>query len=155
MIRPPPKSTLFPYTTLFRSRGRPEPRFPPRPHDPRRKTRPAKSLIGERSRLAAADGAGAGRQAGRALQRHRRDRKSTRLNSSHLVISYAVFCLKKKTDSVAELSRDPVDRLRTYNIVAVRHTTTVGALTGLAAARLARRQPSVIPPTLFKSDIYP
>src|SRR2546422_7694766 len=70
MIRRPPRSTLFPYTTLFRSRQRPDPR-----------------------RL---------RQGLRQRPRHRdvhprdEDRKSTRLNSSHGYISYAVFCLKKK-----------------------------------------------------------
>src|SRR5256885_9678113 len=73
MIRRPPRSTLFPYTTLFRSlsrgRGVREP-VPPRARD---------------------GGSGAGRHRPSA-----RDRKSTRLNSSHLVISYAVFCLKKK-----------------------------------------------------------
>src|SRR5256885_6612775 len=67
MIRRPPRSTLFPYTTLFRSCARPAPRGP-------------FDVRGDRA--------------------HRlpvlQDRKSTRLNSSHLVISYAVFCLKKK-----------------------------------------------------------
>src|SRR5256885_7447705 len=83
MIRRPPRSTLFPYTTLFRSRlpaGRP----PRTGQDPR--------LGGGRhSGPVEAGGAVGGRHP--ALQ----DRKSTRLNSSHLVISYAVFCLKKKT----------------------------------------------------------
>src|SRR6267142_5565731 len=60
MIRRPPRSTLFPYTTLFRSRQC----WWPEPSPPR--------------------------------SCHRRDRKSTRLNSSHMSISYAVFCLKKK-----------------------------------------------------------
>src|SRR5258705_5940096 len=73
MIRRPPRSTLFPYTTLFRSLARREPpsgvRFPPPAPD--------------RDALAGADS-------------QRSDRKSTRLNSSHLGISYAVFCLKKK-----------------------------------------------------------
>src|SRR2546426_5192682 len=82
MIRRPPRSTLFPYTTLFRSpRGGPGGRDPP-PH------RRADGRLGElprRRRGAAPCGAGSDR-----------DRKSTRLNSSHLVISYAVFCLKKK-----------------------------------------------------------
>src|ERR1039458_8951223 len=65
MIRRPPRSTLFPYTTLFRS----PPDRPGRPTCP-----------------------------GRATRFHRKaDRKSTRLNSSHLGISYAVFCMKKKT----------------------------------------------------------
>src|SRR3712207_8946649 len=72
MIRRPPRSTLFPYTTLFRSRRfrlAPETsEFPPNPE-------PA-ALLFDFSRL--------------------RDRKSTRLNSSHANISYAVFCLKKK-----------------------------------------------------------
>src|SRR5215204_6968456 len=74
MIRRPPRSTLFPYTTLFRSR---------RPHPPRRA--PAVSYLGGPGRLQAKQG-----------RCRRRDRKSTRLNSSHTVISYAVFCLKKK-----------------------------------------------------------
>src|SRR5256885_11742005 len=69
MIRRPPRSTLFPYTTLFRSAGAREPDAGPR--EP---------------------GAGP-REPGPGS---RKDRKSTRLNSSHLVISYAVFCLKKK-----------------------------------------------------------
>src|SRR5215475_15487008 len=74
MIRRPPRSTLFPYTTLFRScRGRHA--------DP--------GADAHRERL--------GRRPGRgARARRRRDRKSTRLNSSHVKISYAVFCLKKK-----------------------------------------------------------
>src|SRR5688572_31807693 len=85
MIRRPPRSTLFPYTTLFRSRSlerrcrshrahcsaaHPAPRFSD--HEVRRETR---------------DG---------------RDRKSTRLNSSHSQISYAVFCLKKKKKKITK-----------------------------------------------------
>src|SRR2546430_7139444 len=69
MIRRPPRSTLFPYTTLFRSR-------------------PDLREVGDHERLAAPR---------RSLRYCRkRDRKSTRLNSSHSQISYAVFCLKKK-----------------------------------------------------------
>src|SRR5258707_9486850 len=74
MIRRPPRSTLFPYTTLFRS-DRP----PPRP-DP--------SVLRRRDAR--------GRAAQRPADRGELDRKSTRLNSSHANISYAVFCLKKK-----------------------------------------------------------
>src|SRR5256885_10725262 len=89
MIRRPPRSNLFPYTTLFRSRwarGRGE--LPARPGP---LECGAVSRSGELLRaLRDGDGAAGG---GRA---RRRDRKSTRLNSSHLVISYAVFCLKKK-----------------------------------------------------------
>src|SRR5256885_16154710 len=87
MIRRPPRSTLFPYTTLFRS---------------------ATSRTTSRPRAACP--AGSERRAGKRDRRSacqllatrpgpvrlRKDRKSTRLNSSHLVISYAVFCLKKK-----------------------------------------------------------
>src|SRR2546426_4230640 len=75
MIRRPPRSTLFPYTTLFRSR------------DDR-----GGAGRGRGRRLG---GAPRG-PAGRARVLHQADRESTRLNSSHLVILYAVFCLKKK-----------------------------------------------------------
>src|SRR2546422_1652008 len=80
MIRRPPRSTLFPYTTLFRSHGRP---VRPRARRDRANAR--------RERVGRPRGAGAG-----LLRRPARDRKSTRLNSSHGYISYAVFCLKKK-----------------------------------------------------------
>src|SRR3712207_7089768 len=91
MIRRPPRSTLFPYTTLFRSGARcgapsrvgsPEPLRQPGHHEPH--------LVG-----------GAG-------QPLVEDRKSTRLNSSHANISYAVFCLKKKKKTHQEIrwSRD-------------------------------------------------
>src|SRR2546426_8627394 len=86
MIRRPPRSTLFPYTTLFRSPA-------PRRHGRGR----GKDLL--RVLEAGTQGGGAlpRRQQVEPAARHRQgDRKSTRLNSSHLVISYAVFCLKKK-----------------------------------------------------------
>src|SRR5688500_20094689 len=73
MIRPPPRSTLFPYTTLFRS-----------------------ALVGGAGALRARTVIAARPEAGDRARRLVGDRKSTRLNSSHLVISYAVFCLKKK-----------------------------------------------------------
>src|SRR2546426_10545744 len=77
MIRRPPRSTLFPYTTLFRSHAR-----------------DAGKGFEQRGDLRPAE-----------FGWHRaRDRKSTRLNSSHLVISYAVFCLKKKKRSRAQSS---------------------------------------------------
>src|SRR5256885_12578380 len=96
MIRRPPRSTLFPYTTLFRS-----------------------VLDGDGERVAHLDHRGGGALDGRHPQASRsttkcpsasssshgpvgmatQDRKSTRLNSSHLVISYAVFCLKKKKNT--------------------------------------------------------
>src|SRR2546430_11796152 len=90
MIRRPPRSTLFPYTTLFRSgRQRDHLSLPP--------VRLAREdVVGDQVAHhlegAAADGEHA-RVAHHALER---DRKSTRLNSSHSQISYAVFCLKKK-----------------------------------------------------------
>src|SRR5687768_18264714 len=94
MVRRPRGSTLFPYTTLFRS---PELRAP----DARRQLRSQATRDRLRSRepdLPGRDGVGA-RARGRELLRAQqgdRDRKSTRLNSSHGYISYAVFCLKKK-----------------------------------------------------------
>src|SRR5256885_11542659 len=72
MIRRPPRSTLFPYTTLFRS-----------------------TVL-----LAGAGRPAASRPAMTCSQLGTGDRKSTRLNSSHLVISYAVFCLKKKKNKL-------------------------------------------------------
>src|SRR3954463_16835785 len=74
MIRRPPRSTLFPYTTLFRSESARARSWP---------------TVGSRP-----DGC------------PRRDRKSTRLNSSHTIISYAVFCLKKKNKKNAVLVAD-------------------------------------------------
>src|SRR5699024_12425180 len=87
-LRPPPASTLFPYTTLFRSllhlRGR---------SDPVGRDRNRVGLRYRPHRAVAYGRRGFRDRAGRGL---REDRKSTRLNSSHVSISYAVFCLKKK-----------------------------------------------------------
>src|SRR5205814_6826595 len=95
-----PLPTLFPYTTLFRSADR-HPRADVRPHrGGRSRTRPAtpRGRATDRGRVwpanAALVGPASHRIAGQT--RPRSDRKSTRLNSSHLGISYAVFCLKKK-----------------------------------------------------------
>src|SRR5688572_32265343 len=77
-IRQPPRSTLFPYTTLFRSPGR-------------------------RSALGADRGRGGRRPA---VEGRAGDRKSTRLNSSHSQISYAVFCLKKKKNDELDVVMD-------------------------------------------------
>src|SRR2546426_6704030 len=80
MIRRPPRSTLFPYTTLFRSHQ-------------------AIAAAGELQHIARGGAQAECRtvdQADLTALLRRQDRKSTRLNSSHLVISYAVFCLKKK-----------------------------------------------------------
>src|SRR5256885_4895710 len=97
MIRRPPRSTLFPYTTLFRSLAKgiafkiadvaPYQRFVDvfdRRRDQRHVFKRGNSGASEKSGYLAA------------FSLPLRDRKSTRLNSSHLVISYAVFCLKKK-----------------------------------------------------------
>src|SRR5437899_3869130 len=87
MIRRPPRSTLFPYTTLFRS---------------------GRGLAQLRDRVL-----------GVAVVHHlvdNRDRKSTRLNSSHLGISYAVFCLKKKKKKKTETSKSKkADQVRLHN----------------------------------------
>src|SRR3712207_7832247 len=87
MIRRPPRSTLFPYTTLFRSAGQPV------------------AVLGELDLGLALEAGGVlgedvqdhgGAVDGRPAEQLLQDRKSTRLNSSHANISYAVFCLKKK-----------------------------------------------------------
>src|SRR5688572_32459397 len=89
MLRRPPRSTLFPYTTLFRSH--PCDQAPLFRLLPNRSRRDAEGHAGR-----PADRVRRGDKHLRALDRARRDRKSTRLNSSHSQISYAVFCLKKK-----------------------------------------------------------
>src|SRR3712207_8469684 len=85
MRRRPPRSTLFPYTALFRSSP-----------FPRRSSRVARRVVDRQRPHAAAVVAGLPRLLGLLDDPHE-DRKSTRLNSSHANISYAVFCLKKKT----------------------------------------------------------
>src|SRR5258708_39784772 len=77
MIRRPPRSTLFPYTTLFRS-----------------------ALQKQRVAGVGVDARIKGRQRIERAEHEMADRKSTRLNSSHQIISYAVFCLKKKNNNV-------------------------------------------------------
>src|SRR2546430_4431654 len=89
MIRRPPRSTLFPYTTLFRSLL--EERTPFRIVEVHRVVAEQEPLRRELFLERVVDAAGGGEHA-----LHRLDRKSTRLNSSHSQISYAVFCLKKK-----------------------------------------------------------
>src|SRR2546426_8541118 len=92
MIRRPPRSTLFPYTTLFRSRRELE--HAADQHDP--PTRHIQVGGGQEPHPSPPEPIGArSRERGEELAEDE-DRKSTRLNSSHLVISYAVFCLKKK-----------------------------------------------------------
>src|SRR5438874_7954024 len=81
MIRRPPRSTLFPYTTLFRSSWR--------------------------TQVRARRGSGNRAHASGALE----DRKSTRLNSSHVEISYAVFCLKKKNKSRRDNLIDDIENI--------------------------------------------
>src|SRR5437762_11353311 len=90
MIRRPPRSTLFPYTTLFRSRATGK-----RIVNPLRQRAFADDGELGRCRQRAADKR-AENERQRRLGSERIDRKSTRLNSSHRCISYAVFCLKKK-----------------------------------------------------------
>src|SRR2546422_3933150 len=89
MIRRPPRSTLFPYTTLFRSAHAGAQRDAERGEGVALERGERRAGVGDRID---AD----------AEPRHAVDRKSTRLNSSHGYISYAVFCLKKKTHSVHE-----------------------------------------------------
>src|SRR2546426_1956497 len=94
MIRRPPRSTLFPYTTLFRSGvtgGRDGCR-----------TMPPSSTSNQRP-----FGSGSLRHV---VVTSLEDRKSTRLNSSHLVISYAVFCLKKKKNTLRPILRPVLQR---------------------------------------------
>src|SRR2546426_1667814 len=96
MIRRPPRSTLFPYTTLFRSLGLRYDQFDPRARIQGGRLGPQRSLSPRFAVSTVLRGATFVASWGRFSQAPDLDRKSTRLNSSHLVISYAVFCLKKK-----------------------------------------------------------
>src|SRR5688572_32169348 len=96
MLRLPPRSTLFPYTTLFRSRPRPLPGIPAPEVEA---TLAAETEVEVRLLPLGVGEGGAASISGRVTDVHggvAGDRKSTRLNSSHSQISYAVFCLKKK-----------------------------------------------------------
>src|SRR3989454_1237037 len=102
MIRRPPRSTLFPYTTLFRSQQ-------------------LELLLPQLlERLGADLQVRRTRRRGGHDRRDaaRQDRKSTRLNSSHLVISYAVFCLKKKKERRADTTRSPTTLVDAERIAA-------------------------------------
>src|SRR3712207_7705894 len=90
MIRRPPRSTLFPYTTLFRS------------------LRHGVDTEGEREVLCSEGAAVVSDEV-----RLQADRKSTRLNSSHANISYAVFCLKKKTKQQIKFTTQPINEITT------------------------------------------
>src|SRR2546422_6574984 len=95
MIRRPPRSTLFPYTTLFRSVGGVT-------HEHGAASgrdggaRPLRERTGGQNVANQSPGVEPPREPGKSLELGKKDRKSTRLNSSHGYISYAVFCLKKK-----------------------------------------------------------
>src|SRR3712207_8524145 len=91
MIRRPPRSPLFPYTTLFRSLDAGSRVVDSSPMYGRAEASVAAALRGRRD-----DAIVATKIWARSVEEGRRDRKSTRLNSSHANISYAVFCLKKK-----------------------------------------------------------
>src|SRR3712207_8402985 len=95
MIRRPPRSTLFPYTTLFRSRGLEPIEVATAIRNALEANRPrTRQIIGRDAKVMA-------RAAG--AMPDRLDRKSTRLNSSHANISYAVFCLKKNNNTGTHL----------------------------------------------------
>src|SRR5690242_21521516 len=100
MIRPPPRSTLFPYTTLFRSPGEHQGRCGPMRVGARFGGEHADERWHAQGQVDDHDQRAD--DAGRRL-RKKGDRKSTRLNSSHMSISYAVFCLKKKKNKYIDV----------------------------------------------------
>src|SRR5690242_4589396 len=104
MIRRPPRSTLFPYTTLFRSEGPLQILVANLDYSDYlgrlaiARVFNGKMFTGEEVAIAKLDGT---------LHKTKIDRKSTRLNSSHMSISYAVFCLKKKKNRITAITPDP------------------------------------------------
>src|SRR2546430_6052121 len=101
MIRRPPRSTLFPYTTLFRSVRTQE--------EDLSNSLPGIDHGGQRRGVADLDG----------------DRKSTRLNSSHSQISYAVFCLKKKKKTIISITCSQTNTHRSIDIRRIRVAASV------------------------------
>src|SRR2546429_3556989 len=112
MIRRPPRSTLFPYTTLFRSRDKDRVFIPASTHY---------ALFGNRflnNIVYRAQSPEVTKQAERRVYEtlgRKEDRKSTRLNSSHGYISYAVFCLKKKKNTNKNTESDPINFPSTHH----------------------------------------
>src|SRR2546427_1292169 len=102
MIRRPPRSTLFPYTTLFRSCSRTSPSASKSKNGSARTSKRAFTNCWSCSAC-------------------RRDRKSTRLNSSHSQISYAVFCLKKKKEVIHPAYQQHLDLDRVGDIETANH----------------------------------
>src|SRR5256885_6002551 len=143
MIRRPPRSTLFPYTTLFRSVRRAAPDCVAVAHDVlvMHQIRPAR----HRCRL---EGQGLDQARFRhGRRRHGRtlDRKSTRLNSSHLVISYAVFCLKKKKKKTTTQ----------YPCVSAQNRNPAHTLTTSSSLLNPRRATSTAQPLTVQSSTIP
>src|SRR5258708_30224668 len=97
MIRRPPRSTLFPYTTLFRSIRKHSEKHPP---DSGAEAATPEPLMASHEAPLSVLAANLSRTKNDCKYRQR-DRKSTRLNSSHQIISYAVFCLKKKKNKTS------------------------------------------------------
>src|SRR2546430_4110722 len=156
MIRRPPRSTLFPYTTLFRSRSGAHVAGGARAIRRRRPRRPlhAARLLLRIAARAVARQASAGTRADESRGSHV-DRKSTRLNSSHSQISYAVFCLKQKNTTrtvvlyplvysmaqAAGVRQAPNDRPRLgqFILISVISTQTMSStlwITGIASTPL-------------------
>src|SRR2546429_3422787 len=121
MIRRPPRSTLFPYTTLFRSK------YSSSCWRARARISAAGPSVPASTQPAWCVGAGPRREVGKKTpvnavsEAVRTDRKSTRLNSSHGYISYAVFCLKKKKTN-HERPKQPYGRQHLYQHIRTHHT---------------------------------
>src|SRR5258708_10186177 len=98
MIRRPPRSTLFPYTTLFRSPAGGPSTAVASACAPARVVQRRRGLVVQRASRREARGVVP-------MGCHNGDRKSTRLNSSHQIISYAVFCLKKKKNETSNICK--------------------------------------------------
>src|SRR2546430_12058728 len=133
MIRRPPRSTLFPYTTLFRSSRRRAPRTTAeREGTPLEHSEQCLPRRAEEAGRAAPTGRRRRRPRGGSAPRGR-DRKSTRLNSSHSQISYAVFCLKKKTNNNTSSHRRSLARPPSCTSVLSMHCETIWIVRQISA----------------------
>src|SRR5256885_6943673 len=137
MIRRPPRSTLFPYTTLFRSHHRLNRADPKSPGQRAQQRHDSGDGKGPEIMSSAPKDEARQHRSERTAQISK-DRKSTRLNSSHLVISYAVFCLKKKNQNTSTncvtLAFSPLLSYR-VRIAAIAGDLEVAGVTGSQAVR--------------------
>src|SRR2546430_9036675 len=140
MIRRPPRSTLFPYTTLFRSRCRHHAPTAARKKNAMVTSEVASAPWARKSVQKTKNPSDTSAPASPNKRRDQQDRKSTRLNSSHSQISYAVFCLKKKKMTDGDLLCYGLHHGVVASDLLRRHQVPVGQVQGIRAGLASRNE---------------